>query len=112
MAKSLGKKSKNKDEVVALIKEKIMADIIDASRKGNLPGILLEEMNPPIPVQNVETLNNMVGLLSSKLKNKKVDKLSLCYFINYLVESLGLTEEDFEEFHRRVSEAQENDDDE
>lgn len=112
MARSLNKKTKNDDELVALVKEKIVNDIIEASRKGKLPGILLEEIKTPVPIKDIETLNKMVVLLSSKLKSKKIDKLSLCYFINYLVGSLELTEEDFEEFHRRVSEAQENEEDE
>lgn len=109
MTRAMGRKTKNEDEIVTMVKEKIMNDIIEASQKGKLPGILLEEFKPPIPIKNIETLNHMVGLLSSKLKAKKIDKLSLCYFINYLVGSLELTEEDFENFHRRVSEAQEND---
>jgi len=38
--------------------------------------------------------------------------MSLCYFVNYLVGSFDLNEEDFEEFNKKVNEAQGEEDDE
>ena len=63
-------------------------------------------------IKNIESLNRLVVMLAHKLKDKKFDKLSLCYFINFLVGSLGLNEEDFEEFHRQVRDLHGDDDDE
>ena len=105
-------KGKSKDEVLTLVKTKIMHEIIKATQNGTLPGIILDKSKPQsIPLQNVEALNHMVLVLSQKMKSKKFDKFSLCYFINYLIASLGLKEEDFEEFHRWIQEAQGDDDD-
>jgi hypothetical protein len=113
MMKSAQTKSKDEQEVLTMVKAKIMKEIIDATKKGTLPGILIEKADRGVlPVQFIDSLNRMVLVLSQKLKGKKIDKLSLCYFINYLVGSLGLTEEDFEEFHRRLREARNGDDDE
>ncbi len=113
MMKDAKVKGKSEDEVISFVKTKIMKEIIDATQKGTLPGIILEKSkNFIIPVQAIESLNRMVLVLVQKMKAKKFDKLSLCYFINYLVASLGLTEEDFEEFHRRIKEVRgDNDDD-
>jgi len=38
--------------------------------------------------------------------------MSLCYFINSLVNMLGLTEEDFENFHKQNTSSEEADEDE
>jgi hypothetical protein len=105
-------KSKDEDEILELLKAKIMKEIIDATQKGTLPGIILENVeNQLLPIKSIESLNRMVQVISQKMKQKKFDKLSLCYFINYLVGSLGLVEEDFEEFHRRIQDARGDDDD-
>lgn len=100
-------------EVLTAIKNKIMKEIIDATRNGSLPGILMEEnITSVVPAHLITPLNNMVLLLSKKLKSKKINKLSLCYFISALVNNLGLVEEDFEEFYRRFRESQDEPPDE
>lgn len=112
MFKAAKSKSKNEKEILEIVKAKIMKEIIDASKKGILPGIVLDPRSEVLPIKDIEALNRMVIVITQKLKNKKIDKISLCYFINYLVGSLGLTEEDFEEFHRRIRESRGNDDQE
>lgn len=111
ISEKLSSKKISEDRIAVLLKEKIMGDIIKASQSGNLPGFI-QKSNSPIPNKNIETLNQMGDIITSKLKTKKLDKLSLCYFINYLVNRLELTEEDFECFHRKVSETPENNSDE
>lgn len=105
-------KGKDEDQVLEIVRTKIMREIIDATQKGTLPGIIVENVkNQLIPVKSLESLNRMVEVLSAKMKQKKFDKLSLCYFINYLVGNLGLKEEDFEDFHRRIKEVRGDDGD-
>lgn len=111
MLKTAESKTQNEDEVMELVKTKIMKEIMDASQDGTLPGIILESERAVLPVQFLDSLNRMVFILAQKLKSKKIDKMSLCYFINFLVGSLGLQEEDFEEFHRRMRDARGDDDD-
>lgn len=111
MAKKL-KRGKSEEELVEMLKAKIVEEIMEASEKGTLPGMILNQKRiAPIPIQGIETLNKMVEIISHKIRSKNLDKMSLCYFINFLVGSLGLSEEDFEEFHRKVSEAQGEDPD-
>ncbi len=110
MMENAQSRGKSEDEILDLVKTRIMMEIMDATRKGTLPGIILENSQRKlIPIQSVTALNRMVEVLSQKMKQKKFDKLSLCYFINYLVGSLGLVEEDFEEFHRRMRKARSED---
>jgi len=113
MMKDAKNKTKDEDEILELLKTNIMKEIVEATQTGVLPGIILENVkNQLLPVKSLESLNRMVEVLSTKMKQKKFDKLSLCYFINYLVGSLNLKEEDFEEFHRRIKEVRGDDDDE
>lgn len=106
-------KGKSKDEILDLVKTKIMKEIMDATQNGTLPGIVLENSNSQtVSIKNIGTLNHMVMILSQKMKAKRFDRFSLCYFINYLITSLGLTEEDFEEFHRKIRKAKGEDEDE
>jgi hypothetical protein len=112
MIKSAKTKTKNQGDAMDIVKAKIMKEIIDASKKGTMPGIVLDRNNEMIPIQHIEDLNRMVIVLTQKFKGKKIDTTSLCYFINYLVGSLGLTPEDFEEFHRRLRDVQGDDEDE
>ena len=55
-------------------------------------------------------MNRLIMIVGHKLAEKKYDKMSLCYFINSLVNLLGLTESDFEKFHRQNSGETDDDD--
>ena len=114
MMKSEKNKGKSESEIVSMMGETIINEIVSAVQKRKIPGILIEEKKgrkPPIPIKNIEDLNRLVLILGTKLPRKKYDKISLCYFINYLVGALGLKEEDFEEFHRKIRESQDEDED-
>ena len=113
MVKTEKSKGKSDEDVMERIKKKLLQEIIEATEKGTLPGILIDDAIPKtvIPIKNIESLNRLVVMLAHKLKDKKFDKLSLCYFINFLVGSLCLNEEDFEEFHRQVRDLRGDDDD-
>lgn len=103
-------KVKSDQEILDLVRDKVMKEIIKATQNGSIPGLLIEN-NPEslVSIQHLEALNHMVIIVSQKLKNKKIDKVSLCYFINSLIGTLGLTEKDFEDFHRRIKNAGDSD---
>lgn len=113
---SKGKKAgKSVDEMNKLLRDKVLTEIQDAVESRKIPGLLApEELAKQLGIQqavinNMPELNRLIMIVGHKLAEKKYDKMSLCYFINSLVNLLGLTESDFEKFHRQNS-SPDNDD--
>jgi len=102
------KAGKTEEQIGELLKEKIFGEIRDALVNQKVPGLVtpFDIMNPNVEAgitKNLAELNRLLMIISHKLIEKKFDKLSLCYFINSLVNLIGLTEKDFENFHRKMS---------
>ena len=109
------KKGKSNREINRMIKDKIMSEIQIAVEKNEIPGLLSPQelareygLDEKV-VKNIPTLDNIIEMLSKKLTETKYDKMSLCYFVNSLVNELTLTEEDFQKFHLQHSNQDEND---
>ena len=103
-----GKKDgKSVKELNNIIRDKVIGEIEEAIANRKIPGLLSpEELAKEMGIQqniiaNMPELNRLIMLIGHKLSEKKYDKMSLCYFINSLVNLLGLTEKDFETFHRQ-----------
>ena len=114
---SKGKKSgKSTEELNNILRDKVLGEIEDAVTHRKIPGLLSpEELAKEMGVQqkvitNMPELNRLIMIVGHKLAEKKYDKMSLCYFINSLVNLLGLTESDFEKFHRQNSNDGDDDD--
>jgi hypothetical protein len=101
------KQGKSIKELNDIIRNKVVGEIEDAVINRKIPGLLSsEELAKEMGIQkhiiaNMPELNRLIMLVGHKLAEKKYDKMSLCYFINSLVNLLGLTEKDFEAFHRK-----------
>jgi len=65
MAKHL-KKGKTNEEMLELLKQKIMNDIIEASKKGKLPGMIVSDTPPPSRINKIDILYKTVELLTQK----------------------------------------------
>lgn len=112
-----GKKSgKSESEIERLLRNKIVSEIQTAIDSNNIPGLLSPQdmakelgLNKSI-VNNLPELNRIVMVIVHKLSEKKFDKPSLCYFVNSIVNLLGLSEEDFEKFHKQTGENVDSDD--
>jgi len=101
------KLGKTEDEIGELLKQKIYEEIRDALVNHKIPGLLtpMEVITPNVESklnENMTDLNRFIMVIAHKLIEKKYDKYSLCYFINSLVNMLGLSERDFERFHKRM----------
>lgn len=114
-----GKKAgKSVEEMNTLLRDKVLGEIEEAVTSRKIPGLLApEELAKQMGVQqnvinNMPELNRLIMIVGHKLAEKKYDRMSLCYFINSLVNLLGLTEQDFEKFHRQNSPPDDGDDDE
>ena len=109
------KDGKNKSEIENLLKEKIGEEIQNAIINQQIPGLLgMEEIAKEMGIdeniiKNIVELNRIVMVVSHKLLEKKYDKMSLCYFVNSLVNFLGLSEVDFEKFHRNNNRGEDED---
>ena len=110
------KKGKSTDEIHKSIQQKVMGDIEEAVMNKKIPGLLSpEELAKEMGIKqniiaNMPELNRLIMVVGHKLAEKKYDKMSLCYFINSLVNLLGLTENDFEKFHRQNNGTEADDD--
>ncbi len=110
------KEGKSPEELNRILREKVLSEIEDAVSHSKIPGLLSpEELAKQMGVQknvinNMPELNRLIMIVGHKLAEKKYDKMSLCYFINALVNLIGLTESDFEQFHRRNGNGGDDDD--
>lgn len=111
------KEGKSIEELNNIIREKVIGEIEEAVLNRKIPGLLTTEelakemgVNQSI-IADMPELNRLIMVVGHKLAEKKYDKMSLCYFINSLVNLLGLTEDDFEKFHRQNN-PNKNDDEE
>ncbi len=114
-----GKKAgKSVEEMNNLLRDRVLSEIQDAVENRKIPGLLTpEELAKEMGVQqhiitNMPELNRLIMIVGHKLAEKKYDKMSLCYFINSLVNLLGLTEKDFEKFHKKNSPPDDDDNEE
>ncbi len=107
---------KDENQIGKMLQDKILSEIHDALENNRIPGLISpQELAKELGISNkvverIPELNRLLMILSHKMSEKKYDKMSLCYFINSLVNMLGLTEQDFTKFHRQNH--TEDDDDE
>jgi predicted transcriptional regulator len=108
------KSGKSEEEINNLLRDQILKEIQGAVENNKIPGLisaqeLAKQLNiHPKIANNLPELNRLIMVIAHKISERKYDKMSLCYFINSLVNLLGLSEEDFEKFHR---EGEDGDDD-
>jgi hypothetical protein len=109
---------KSDEEIDHILRDKILHEIHDAIMNNKIPGLLSpEELARELGIDkgviaNMPEMNRLLMVIAQKLMEKKYDRMSLCYFINSLVNMLGLTERDFEKFHRQNSPPDDDGDDE
>jgi len=101
------KEGKSIAELNNIIRKKVVGEIEEAVLTRKIPGLLSTEdvakemgINQSV-VADMPEINRLIMVVGHKLAEKKYNKMSLCYFINTLVNFLGLTENDFENFHKQ-----------
>jgi len=106
--KKLRDKLKNSKMDANKFQESLRKAIINGARESmdpqKIPGLLLDG----IFAENEEKkrimeLTYFASIIAKKLSEKKVGKYHSCFIINAIVNMLGLTEEDFDEFHKKFS---------
>jgi len=111
------RKGKTEDQISEMLKNKILGDINDAIQHNQVPGLVSsQELAKSMGVdenviKNMPELNRLIMVIANKLIQRDYDKMSLCYFINSLVNTLELGEEDFTEFNNKNNPDGDEDDD-
>jgi hypothetical protein len=107
---------KEEAKVNEMLRKKIITEIHEAIENNEIPGLVTPQefaasmgIDKKV-VEKIPELNRLILVIAHKMAEKKYGKMSLCYFINTLVNMLNLSEEDFIKFHRQNHTDDENDD--
>lgn len=109
---------KSEEQIGKMLQDKIVSEINEAVEKQKIPGLVSpQEIAESLGIDKkviarMPELNRLIMILAHKMAEKNYDKMSLCYFINSLVNILGLSEDDFTKFHRQNSNEEDEEDDE
>lgn len=111
------KAGKSERQIGNLLRDKILKEIENAVDNNKIPGLLSPQevakgmgLDKRV-IEKMPELNRLVLVIVQKMAEKNYDKMSMCYFINSVVNLLGLTETDFEKFHEQNSGNDDDDDD-
>jgi len=90
------------------LQEALRNAVIKGARESvdtqKIPGLLLDGIFAESEEKKrIMELTYFASIIAKKLSEKRVGKYHSCFIINAIVNMLGLTEEDFDEFHRRFS---------
>jgi len=96
----------NADKLQLLLKEAIINETQIAMKTQPIPGLIIDTPEESEEKKRVLELTYFASIIAKKLVDKKISKYHNCYIINTLVNILQLSEEDFENFHRKFSEFQ------
>lgn len=92
------------DKLQELLRQAILQETQKSVETQSIPGLIVHVNNSiEEEKQRIMELTYFASLIAKKLAEKKVGKYHSCYIINAIVNMLGLTEEDFDEFHRRFA---------
>lgn len=93
----------NAEQLNEMLKESIIKNTQKDIEKQKIPGLVLEGVEDAEEKKRIMELTYFASMISKKLSEKNIDKYHSCYIINAIVNMLGLTEENFDEFHKKFS---------
>jgi hypothetical protein len=87
-----------------LLSRKIVEETQAAFETQKIPGLMIKEVvDEQEEKKRIMELTYFASIMAKKLTDNNVDKYYACYTINALVNMLMLTEEDFNNFHKKFS---------
>lgn len=105
------------EELNKKIGELIIAQTKLAIDNNEIPGLVWagmdvneEHIDRDVDDKKTIELTYLASLLSKKISEKNLNKYDSCYLINAMINLLGLTEDDFEDFYNKFSDEQSTDD--
>lgn len=93
----------NSAQLQEMLKQSVVKETQEALETKKIPGLIMEGEETSAEKQRIMELTYFASLIAKKLSERKVGKYHSCYIINAIVNMLGLTEEDFDEFHKKFS---------
>jgi hypothetical protein len=91
------------DKLQELLRTTVLKDTQKAIESQKIPGLIIEGLEESEEKKRIMELTYFASVIAKKLSEKKVGKYHSCYIINAIVNMLTLTEDDFDEFHRKFS---------
>jgi len=98
------------EKLQELLKNTIIKETQSTLNSQKIPGLILDGIEDNEEKKRIMELTYFSSVIAKKLSEKKIDKYHSCYIINAIVNMLGLTEEDFDEFHRKFSKFRDGED--
>jgi hypothetical protein len=100
----LSKSSKvNAKKLEELLRLSILKETQRDIEQNNVPGLVIDGAEQVEEKKRLMELTYFASMMSKKLSEKNIDKYHACYIINAMVNLLGLTESDFNDFHAKFS---------
>jgi hypothetical protein len=95
-----------------LMRKAILDETQTAIESNQIPGLILSgDKSDNEEKRLITDLTYFASIIAKKMNEKNTDKYHACYIINAIVNMLGLSENDFDEFHRRFSKYRNGDSD-
>jgi hypothetical protein len=86
-----------------LLRNTVIKETQKAIETQKIPGLIIEGMEESEEKKRIMELTYFSSVIAKKLSEKKTNKYHSCYIINAIVNMLHLTEEDFDDFHKKFS---------
>lgn len=86
-----------------LLKKAVIKETQQILQTQTIPGLIINGSEDVEEQKKIMELTYFASIISKKLADKKIAKYHSCYIINAIVNILGLTGEDFDEFHKKFS---------
>ncbi len=103
----LRKKIKGAKMDAEKLQQLLMSTIVKDTQKNlkltQIPGLIIEGADDEEEKKRIMELTYFASMIAKKLSEKQIDKYYSCYIINAIVNKLQLTENDFNEFHKKFS---------
>lgn len=96
----------NAEQLQSLLRQSIVKETQEAVESHKIPGLITVSRKVEEEKQKIMELTYFASLIAKKLAEKKVGKYHACFIINAIVNMMGLTEEDFDDFHRKFAKFQ------
>ena len=91
------------DKLQELLRNTVIKETQQSIETKKIPGLIIDGAEESEEKKRIMELTYFASVIAKKLSEKKIDKYHSCYIINAIVNMLGLSEEDFDEFHRKFS---------